>query len=476
MSAADPSGYYRILDLPTGATGTEIKAAFRRKAQEYHPDKCKRADAHALFQLVNEAYRILSDPEARARYDTANVEAGPSNKGSQRAAVPEPIRCSVCGKVTAQPRYVIFYRVFSIILVTRRDPVQGVYCSPCAEKVCFKATAFTWALAWWGFPWGPIYGLSAVFNNLAGGKRPEDINARLLSHQAWYFAATGKPDIARAVAQDALGMALKIHPDIEGEGARLRARLDAFIASFPAAQSSPKLKNVWGTFRRPFFVQLAAFPVVAIAVALLVVGLDDGRSSRSSAASAWTPSYKHQPYTSDPPPEAVPQTLTSVGDGTSLPRPAYSEAGRPPGAAPHKLAYVRPGLTPFGRAWPVAAGYLQGAPKRKTDGYSQITIDNAQNISDVYVKVVAVGDGAKAFPVRQVFIPAYGKFVVTKVHAGSYDVRFQNLETGAKSGSGTFELTQQAVEGGIQYSSYELTLYTVRGGTMELRPLADDEF
>lgn len=61
--------YYEVLGLSKGASGDEIKAAFRKLARQYHPDVNKEADAEEKFKEINEAYGVLSDPDKRARYD-----------------------------------------------------------------------------------------------------------------------------------------------------------------------------------------------------------------------------------------------------------------------------------------------------------------------------------------------------------------------------------------------------------------------
>lgn len=485
MSAVDPLGYYQILGVAPNAAAADIKAAYRRKAMEYHPDRCMLPNATVLFQQVSHAFIVLCDPESRARYDTSTVETSDTARPSaSRRAAPEPIRCSVCNKVSAQPRYVIFYRVYSFIVITRREAVQGIYCSTCAEKKCLKATAFTWALAWWGFPWGPIYGLQAIFTNLTGGRRPADINARVLAHQAWYFAATDQMDVARAVAEQALALALKVSPGKDGETARLRAQLDALIASFPPASRTPQLKDTWSLGRRPFFVQTGMLTAVVAAVAFFALRPDSPSFSTTPNYSYLqdSPSKPHHLYTPTPPPD--PQSSASVMDFSNQSTPASSTtttftlqqvmAAEP--SAIHKPAYIRPVLAPNGRPWPITAGYIKGLPQKYTNGYSEITIDNGQNEGDVFVKVVSIPQGTKAFPIRQFLVPAHGSFVVNKVRAGTYDVRYQDLNTGEKSGSPSFELTETSVPGGVEYTHYELTLYTVANGNMKMRPLADDEF
>ena len=61
--------YYAILNINPTASKKEIKEAFKREALKWHPDRNNSPDATAKMQLINEAYLILKDDEARARYD-----------------------------------------------------------------------------------------------------------------------------------------------------------------------------------------------------------------------------------------------------------------------------------------------------------------------------------------------------------------------------------------------------------------------
>ncbi len=61
--------YYDILGIPVHATGEDIKKAFRAKAKLFHPDVNNSPEAGRLFQLMNEAYEILSNESRRYLYD-----------------------------------------------------------------------------------------------------------------------------------------------------------------------------------------------------------------------------------------------------------------------------------------------------------------------------------------------------------------------------------------------------------------------
>jgi len=61
--------YYAILNIKPTASKKEIKEAFKKEAMKWHPDRNSSSDATERMQLINEAYLVLKDDEARARYD-----------------------------------------------------------------------------------------------------------------------------------------------------------------------------------------------------------------------------------------------------------------------------------------------------------------------------------------------------------------------------------------------------------------------
>ncbi len=61
--------YYKVLHLSSTASSDEIKKAYRKLALQFHPDKNSTPQAKAVFQEINEAYGVLSDPVKKNNYD-----------------------------------------------------------------------------------------------------------------------------------------------------------------------------------------------------------------------------------------------------------------------------------------------------------------------------------------------------------------------------------------------------------------------
>lgn len=67
--------YYDVLGVDRQVDAATLKKAFRKKALEYHPDRNAGPEAEEKFKELAEAYQVLSDPDARARYDVGGFGA-----------------------------------------------------------------------------------------------------------------------------------------------------------------------------------------------------------------------------------------------------------------------------------------------------------------------------------------------------------------------------------------------------------------
>lgn len=67
--------YYDILGVSNTATNTEIKKAYKTLVKKYHPDVFKgdKSVADSKIKQLNEAYEILSNADARAKYDESLI-------------------------------------------------------------------------------------------------------------------------------------------------------------------------------------------------------------------------------------------------------------------------------------------------------------------------------------------------------------------------------------------------------------------
>ncbi|EHK43144.1 hypothetical protein TRIATDRAFT_294238 [Trichoderma atroviride IMI 206040] len=77
---APQRNYYADLELPMTADVTEIKKQFRKLALKYHPDRNpgREQEVNSQFQIIQAAHEVLSDPEAKAKYDASFARSAAS--------------------------------------------------------------------------------------------------------------------------------------------------------------------------------------------------------------------------------------------------------------------------------------------------------------------------------------------------------------------------------------------------------------
>ncbi|MBX9804593.1 MAG: J domain-containing protein [Alphaproteobacteria bacterium] len=295
MKKNDSKKYYEILGVSPSASSVEIKKAYRLKAKELHPDKNRNKDTTRSFQLLQEAFNVLKDPKLRAQYDSLQSSSSHSSYSHQTRrshphssqsqtyqtrqsdAIPKdaPIKCTNCGAISAQPRYLIFYVVRSFLTFSEQQRVEGTFCLKCASIVSLKASITTWLFGWWGqFPWGVFKSLQSLFTNLLGGIRPPHLNAILLAHHAAYFKQVGNLKLAKAIVKDALSEAHKFQQNPQlyylltmsfsddqpfeqyyREFENFYEELQSLDASIKV-ENPKRLRSYWGAFNRVMIVQI----------------------------------------------------------------------------------------------------------------------------------------------------------------------------------------------------------------------------
>jgi ferredoxin len=72
-----PTNLYELLGVQKEARQDEVKSAYRSKLKISHPDVAGEASSE-LMMLLNDAYRVLSDPGQRSSYDRTLTKRKPS--------------------------------------------------------------------------------------------------------------------------------------------------------------------------------------------------------------------------------------------------------------------------------------------------------------------------------------------------------------------------------------------------------------
>jgi len=74
VSSTSARDFYEVLGVKKDASKDDIKAAYRKMALQFHPDRNKSPEAEEKFKEISEAYAVLSDDEKRKQYDTYGKE------------------------------------------------------------------------------------------------------------------------------------------------------------------------------------------------------------------------------------------------------------------------------------------------------------------------------------------------------------------------------------------------------------------
>lgn len=111
LAALDSISYYEIFRVEPKATPDDLRGAFHTFAESFHPDvhqwrhPSEQAAIGYIFKRGTEAYRVLSDPQLRVRYDEAlangilrpeslvvDLDGPRSQQGGGGSMVPAPAR------------------------------------------------------------------------------------------------------------------------------------------------------------------------------------------------------------------------------------------------------------------------------------------------------------------------------------------------------------------------------------------------
>jgi hypothetical protein len=103
--------YYKTLGVPANSTLQDIKAAYRKLAFQYHPDKNpENTYAAALFQELHEAYQTLSNTNRRKIYDEDLWLSGMGMRMHDHAITPQWLLLE-CKRLYEHMRKIDTYRM-----------------------------------------------------------------------------------------------------------------------------------------------------------------------------------------------------------------------------------------------------------------------------------------------------------------------------------------------------------------------------
>lgn len=442
----DVWGYYAALGVAPSASASEIKSAYRTLAKVHHPDSTT-SQGDAEIKRINEAYATLSDPDRRATYDSASINPESAEAGTDERIA--PLRCSRCNKIAAQVRYLIFWRVYSLILATVRTPVQGLFCSTCAKAEALRSTTITALLGWWGVPWGPVWTIACGFQNATGGKQDKERNEAYAWYNVVAFIQAKQMAIAYALA-DKLATA---------ESRDIRTAAGDFTAMCRSHGFQPQgeLKDSWSGNRRQTPARLAILAALPIFLTgwIYIEESSSGSTSYPSAAETYV-----APNVAEIPNLAEADAASSVKQ--AVPEPSCASV-------------------------PTNGEILAGGENLSAEGH-RLEIDNGSS-GDAIVKVRNTASGG----LYAAFFVARGETAaISGIGDGEYRIQYAvgtRLAEDCASFAGDAQVAEfpgpnafqaEHVDDyrgtGIIYQRLTYTLYAVPGGNVRPATISAEEF
>jgi hypothetical protein len=139
-------------------------------------------------------------------------------------------------------------------------------------------------------------------------------------------------------------------------------------------------------------------------------------------------------------PNSPPDPLGTDASADGWARPPGSQADVPPdikalavtqlvvpARAPDCDTDLQSQVSPSGDPWPGQSGYVDGFPVGNQGDEMQVLVDNSNNPSPVLVKLY---DLDRRSNVRHAYVLGRAKFLIDKLSAGKYEVRYQNILIG----------------------------------------------
>lgn len=486
--------HYDNLKVARNAPPEVIRAAYKTLSQKHHPDRNGNStESQRVMKIINEAFAVLSDPEARRKHDAWIVEQESSN-------IPENHSQDSGRKIEFSPPVsgeVNFYDLDTDTRKRIKERASGTN----KNQYRIKLEGVLWNYVWCVLLSGWFY---YIYTSAAEYRWEEEttywhtgltavVSFLLARNISWLYSWHSKPLKAWLIVTPLY--LIKLHldrisywpiwtiSDIKAthnyrngsyQGTALSVTLDGKRETFSISPESAyqqllnKLQEYDTKFRSAVNSNDLAY----------IINNDEFLSVRDGGIKT----KKKKPFA----PIAIYVLLPLISFGflgvnyeinhDHPYKPAYSKSKTPYNSKPQgKPNYVRPATAPNGASWPSGASYVANYPKLNTRGLSSVTVDNTQNDSDVFVKLVSI-TANESHPVRVFFIPAFGQFKIDSISQGLYDIRYRDLTTGGLARSESFTLEEVSTYNGTQYSDMTMTLYKVRNGNMQTYGLSESEF
>jgi curved DNA-binding protein CbpA len=149
-------------------------------------------------------------------------------------------------------------------------------------------------------------------------------------------------------------------------------------------------------------------------------------ASASASASASAPNSPPDPLGSDASADGWARPAGQVDAPPDIKALAVTQLVVP-ARAPDCDTDLQAQVAPTGDPWPAQSGYVDGYPLGNQGDEMQVLVDNSNNPSPVLVKIY---DLDRRSNVRHAYVLGRAKFLIDKLSAGKYEVRYQNIMIG----------------------------------------------
>lgn len=103
----------------------------------------------------------------------------------------------IVSEIRAGSKFVMYKYCVSVVILTFQQP-SGIHLVRAHQSRVVHGLSYTFIslfAGWWGFPWGPIYTIGALFTNLGGGKDLTDTILASVQNQLYQQSRQGQLDV-----------------------------------------------------------------------------------------------------------------------------------------------------------------------------------------------------------------------------------------------------------------------------------------